>query len=68
MNIHNMKLHDIEVVSEKGGTFNHVMRVPCGWIYTFLDKGHNIHSSTFVPFGSEFMVHESEQDSSGEGL
>lgn len=33
-----------------------VLRVPGGWIFTQIDKQHNIGSSCFVPYSNEWQA------------
>jgi hypothetical protein len=58
--IYNLKLHERTCIFD-GGLFIEAMRVPGGWIYTFLDKSHNLLSSTYVPDHRDVILEESEQ-------
>lgn len=54
-NIYELKLHEITIAHD-AFLFVTVLRVPGGWIYSSLDKSHNILSSVFVPLNNEFQV------------
>lgn len=52
--LYTIKLGDSCII-EDGSLWIEAFRVPGGWIYYFMDKSHNILTSSFVPFDNEFM-------------
>lgn len=47
--LNGMKQHETKQF-DSGFLLVTILRVPYGWIYTHIDKQHNIGSSVFVPF------------------
>jgi hypothetical protein len=58
--IYKMKLHECMIGIQDGSVFTSVLRVPGGWLYISVDKGHNIGTQTFVPLNNEFQYNESQ--------
>jgi len=52
--IYDLKLHE-KTYLETGSLFIEIIRVAGGWIYSSMDKGHNLLSSVYVPFHNEFQ-------------
>lgn len=52
--LYNLKLHQSCIIEDQG-LWIEALRVPGGWLYYFVDKGHNLLTSSFVSFDNEFM-------------
>lgn len=55
--LYSMDLHQ-NLAFDCGTIWLQIVRVPGGWTYTSIDKGHQIMSSAFVPFDNEFQEKE----------